>query len=144
MKFQTYRHGDVALDTVSEVPKTAKLMDKKVCRCASHEVCAQHLVLAHGEVSGHAHRFDYTTDKIDFYEDTDGTIYTVNRSRKSATLAQTNGTTSAFDLAHLEKCYQAEGLHAPIKDALKKGEVKKVEFPQEFNWAKNEIERARD
>ena len=137
------RHGDVALIAVNEIPIGATKLDNTKCVCAKFEVCAKHLVLAHGEISGHAHRFDYKTDDIEIYEK-DGEIYIVNLKEEPATIAQTNGTQSAMDIAHLEKCFQEEHLHAPIKDTIAPKQVCHVMFPQEFDWVSGEIARARD
>ena len=73
-----------------------------------------------------------------------GDFYAKNVSDAPAHLVQSKGLARAADIAHLERCYKAEGLHAPIKDAIAPGQVVKVDFPQEYNWWSGEIERARD
>jgi len=138
------RHGDVGLESISSIPISAKKLDSNLCRCAEFKPCAKHLVLAHGEISGHAHRFDFQNDVIELYEDSDGTLYLVNKADKPATIVQTVGTTSPIDLEYLEKCYQAEHLHAPIRDAVMPGEYIQVVFPREYDWHTNEIVRAAD
>lgn len=137
------RHGDVGLTLVSNLPKTAKQLDPKVCKCATFEICAKHFVFAHGEISGHAHRCDSSKDKLAFYQDGDE-FYIQNEGDKPAILAQTMGTQTIMDIAHLEKCYQMEHLHSPIQNAIMPGECRQIVFPQEYNWYTNEIERARD
>lgn len=143
-KQQASRHGDVGILTNAKLPKGAKRIDPKACRCGSFEVCAKHYVFAHGEVSGHAHRCDATKNNLAFYEDEVGNLYVENLDDQPAILAQTNGVQTIMDIAHLEKCYQMEGLHAPIKEAIPGKGVCQVIYPMEANWWTGEIERARD
>lgn len=143
MKNKDYRHGDVGLIEVKSVPGTAKKLDAKVCKCATFEVCAKHYVFAHGEISGHAHRCDSKKDKLAFYQDGDD-FYVENLGDEPAILAQTMGVNTIMDIAHLEKCYQIEELHAPMVEAIPPKECRLVIFPMEANWWTGEIERARD
>lgn len=138
------RHGDVGMHTVQTIPKTAKLVDPKVCRCAQFGVCGKHLVLAHGEVSGHVHRFDFKTDQIEIREDKDGTIYLTNLSDKDATLVQTHGFDTPVDQAELCRTFADAGLHSPIPEALPAKTAVQIIFPREYDWASREIQRARD
>lgn len=141
------RHGDVLLEAVDSLPAGAKKMDARKCQCATFQPCAKHSVFAHGEVSGHVHQAvierEGTTPALEFYE-ADGALYAKNTSDQPAHIVQAHGLATAADIAHLEKCYQSEGLHAPIKDAIAPGQVVRVDFPQEFDWFSGEIQRARD
>lgn len=139
------RHGDVGLIVAANLPKTAKKMNAKECQCKAFQPCAKHLVFAHGEVSGHVHQalFD-TAGKLEFYEDADGTLYAHNAGATPAHLVQAKGLAKPEDIAFLERCYQAEGFHAPIREAIPAGVTVRVKFPREFNWWSGEIERARD
>ena len=141
------RHGDVLLEPAKGIPKGATKLDPNVCRCKTFDLCAKHFIFAHGEVSGHVHQAVVEAETkepaIEFYEK-DGVLYVKNVSDQPAHIVQSHGLASASDIAHLEKCYQAEGLHAPIKEAIAPGQVFRIDFPQEFNWWTGEIERARD
>ena len=141
------RHGDVLIEPIEALPKGATKMDARKCQCASFKPCAKHSIFAHGEVSGHVHQavIDGPSNKpaLEFYE-ADGVLYAKNTTDKPAHIVQAHGRAKASDIAHLEKCFKAEGLHAPIKDAIAPGQVIRVDFPQEFNWWTGEIERARD
>ena len=141
------RHGDVLIEPIDKLPKGAKKMDPKVCQCKAFKPCARHAIFAHGEVSGHVHQavIEQEGDKpaLEFYE-IDGTLYAKNTSKLPAHVVQAHGMATAKDIAHLEKCYHAEGLHAPIKEAIAPGQVVRIDFPQEYNWWTGEIERARD
>lgn len=138
------RHGDVGILKVSGIPKTATLLQRDKCNCGSLGVCAKHYVLAHGEVTGHTHRFDFKNDQLEIHEDKDGTIYVKNTGKRAANIYQTTGYTSVPDVDQLSKVYETEKLHSPIPNVIGAGEVVKIHFPKEYNWYTNEIERARD
>lgn len=141
------RHGDVLLEAVKKLPKGAKKLDATICGCATFQPCAKHAIFAHGEVSGHVHQAiierEDSAPALEFYE-AEGVLYAKNISDLPAHIVQSHGVASPGDIEHLEKCYQAEGLHAPIREAIAPGQVVKVDFPQEYNWWSGEIERARD
>lgn len=62
-----YRHGDVNLHDVKEIPSTAKLIAKGK------------YILARGEATGSVHEISTErTDDLEIYQDIDGTIYVKN------------------------------------------------------------------
>lgn len=63
MKVQIFRQGDVLLTTVRHIPVDAKRLDQK-----------ERIVLAHGEVTGHAHAI-HDLDSVDVFVAADGTMY---------------------------------------------------------------------
>lgn len=58
-----YRQGDVLIETVAQIPATVTLKAADRGR----------VVLAYGEVTGHAHAVDATLAEL--FEDRDGTLY---------------------------------------------------------------------
>ena len=61
MKPKLYRQGDVMIERISEIPKTAKRAKGKI-------------ILAHGEATGHHHAIE-ESDPADWWKDDDGTQY---------------------------------------------------------------------
>lgn len=62
MKQKHYRQGDVLIERVNSIPKTAKKQPK------------QKIILAHGEATGHHHAIE-ERDPADWWKEEDGTQY---------------------------------------------------------------------
>ena len=65
-----YRQGYVYLQQILKLPKNLKKLDRKI--------------VAYGEVTGHAHRFDcQLNDNVDLYEDENGALWVKVKSATS-------------------------------------------------------------
>lgn len=65
---KTFRQGDVLLCQVEEIPLDAIVAEKKDSQGNAR------IVLAYGEVTGHAHAI-HDLDKVDVFVNGDGTMY---------------------------------------------------------------------
>jgi len=144
------RQGDVAIKLIDAIPEGFKKIDPKKCHCAAFGVCAKHGVLAHGEVSGHAHRvvkdvdFNFKNKDIEIYQNDAGEVIIKSLNALPTHIVQTNGIDTPVDMEKLNTTYAEQGLHAPIPDVVPAFKIGFVIFPQEFDWASGEIQRARD
>jgi mannose-6-phosphate isomerase-like protein (cupin superfamily) len=67
-KLQMFRQGDVLLRQVREIPADAVVTEKK------DQFGNERIVLAYGEVTGHAHAI-HDLDQVDVFVKGDGTMY---------------------------------------------------------------------
>lgn len=70
-KKSIYRQGDVLIERVAEIPKSAKRVKGKI-------------ILAHGEATGHHHAID-ERDPADWWKEEDGTQYVHARGASTVT-----------------------------------------------------------
>lgn len=94
-----FRQGDVLLRRVSEIPTDAVVADKK------DQFGNDRIVLAYGEVTGHAHAI-HDLDSVDVFVKGDGTMYLEVKSE--ASLQHEEHATIALPPGNYERVIQRE------------------------------------
>lgn len=109
MKKQIYRQGDVLLRQVSKIPADAVIAEKK------DQFGNKRIVLAYGEVTGHAHAI-HELDKVDVFVKSDGTMYL--QVKEGADLKHEEHGTITLPAGNYERVIQREYSPEEIRNVL--------------------------
>lgn len=107
--FQIYRQGDVLLRQIAKIPTDVTVAEKK------DQGGRSRIVLAYGEVTGHAHAIT-DLDKVDVFVKGDGTMYLAVKD--SAELKHEEHGTIVLPAGNYERVIQREYSPESIRNVM--------------------------